>query len=100
MQYLDLIDPGFRAGIRISKPDIAEYYTKTLAPQFKAQKAEPPSLDSISVRIEEVLLQQRVSVLLQDWLKSLRDQGNVVILDPAIGLTSSIQDDDDAGGGA
>ena len=100
MQILRFIDARFRAGIRISNADIGDYYTKTFAPQFKAQNATPPTLDSVSQRIEEVLLQQRVTALLQDWLKSLRDQGNIQILDPALGASSSGSSDDDDGGGA
>ena len=41
---------------------------------------------TVADRIQEVLLQQRVSKLLDDWLASLRAQGNVVVLhadDPA-----------------
>ena len=82
MQILSFIDTRFRAGIRISKQDIEEYYTKTLIPQFKNQHAPPPKLDAVSSRIEEVVLQERVNVLLQDWIKSLREQGNVTILGP------------------
>ena len=100
MQILSFIDSRFRAGVRISKPDIASYYEKTFVPQFKKQNANPPSLDSISTRIEEVLLQQHVTALLQDWLKTLRDQGNVVILDPALGKSNPAPGgaEDDEGG--
>ena len=57
-----------------------------------------PPLDSVSSRIEEILLQQHVNVLLQDWLKSLRDQGNVIILDPALGNSNPSPDDDEGDG--
>lgn len=98
MQILDFIDTRFRAGVRISKADIADYYEKVFVPQFKKQNANPPSVDAISSRIEEVLLQQHVTALLQDWLKSLRDQGNVIILDPALGASNPAPDDDEGGG--
>jgi hypothetical protein len=98
MQILNFIDTRFRAGVRISKADIANYYEKTFVPEFKKQNANPPSLDAISSRIEEVLLQQHVTVLLQDWLKSLRDQGNVIILDPRLGKSNPASDDDEGGG--
>ena len=58
----------------------------------------PPALDSVSSRIEEILLQQHVNALLQDWLKSLRDQGNVIILDPALGESNPNPDDDEGDG--
>lgn len=99
MQILNFIDIRFRAGLRISQPEIEQYYDKTFVPEFKKQNANPPSLASISNRIEEVLLQQHVNALLQDWLKSLRDQGNVIILDPALGQSNPRPDSDDEGGG-
>ena len=92
------IDLRFRAGIRISKPEIEDYYKK-MAPQFEKEKIKPPPLASVSDRIEEILLQQHVNLLLQDWLKSLRDQGSVQILDPKYGQSSGSADED-AGGGA
>jgi len=36
----------------------------------------------VSDRIQEVLLAKKVSSLLDEWLKSLRDQGSVRILKP------------------
>jgi peptidyl-prolyl cis-trans isomerase SurA len=98
MQILNFIDTRFRAGVRISRPDIEEYYNKTLVPQFKKQNVSAPPLDSVSARIEEVLLQQHVNVLLQDWLKNLRDQGNVIILDPALGQSNPSPDSDEGDG--
>jgi len=102
MQILNFIDTRFRAGVRISKTDIANYYQKTFVPEFKKQNANPPSLDAISTRIEEVLLQQHVTALLQDWLNSLRDQGNVIILDQRLGKSNPApgSDDDEEGSGA
>ncbi len=83
MQILQFIQMRFRSGIRISPAEIADYYNKQLVPQFQARKTTPPPLKTISNRIDEVLLQQHVNVLLNDWLKSLKDAGNVSILDPA-----------------
>jgi len=98
MQILNFIDTRFRAGVRISNPDIEDYYNKTLVPEFKKQNVSAPPLDDVSSRIEEVLLQQHVNVLLQDWLKSLRDQGNVIILDPALGQSNPSPENDEGDG--
>lgn len=98
MQILGFIDTRFRAGVRIARPDIEEYYNKTLVPEFRKENLSAPPLDSVSARIEEILLQQHVNVLLQDWLKSLRDQGNVIILDPALGASNPSPDEDEGGG--
>jgi peptidyl-prolyl cis-trans isomerase SurA len=70
----------FRNGIHISDDEIKDYYEKTMLPEYARQKVTPPKLETISTRIEEVLLQQQVSNLLRDWLKSLRAQGSVRIM--------------------
>jgi len=80
MELLKLIEVRFRNGIRIDSDEIKNYYEKTMLPEYARQKVTPPALDSISDRIEEVLLQQQVGNLLRDWLKSLRAQGNVWVL--------------------
>jgi hypothetical protein len=82
MEVLAFIELRFRMGIKITPAEIQEYYEKTLLPQYAAQHATAPPVSVISKRIQEVLLQQRVSKLLDDWLDSLRAQGNVVVLHP------------------
>jgi peptidyl-prolyl cis-trans isomerase SurA len=82
MQILTFIGVRFRTGIRIAKPEIETYYREKLVPQFQARKLTPPPLAKVSDRIDEVLLQQHVNVLLNDYLVSLKDAGSVQILDP------------------
>jgi peptidyl-prolyl cis-trans isomerase SurA len=77
MEVLRFIEIRFRSGIHISDDEIREYYEKTLLPQYASQKAVAPKLEAISNRIQEILLQQQVSNLLGEWLKSLRAQGTV-----------------------
>ena len=43
-----------------------------------------PPLEQVSGRIEEILLQQQVNVLFDQWLTNLRKQGDVEVLDPAL----------------
>jgi peptidyl-prolyl cis-trans isomerase SurA len=82
MQVLAFIEERFRLGVRIKPEDIKTYYEKTFVPEFERQHATAPKLEAVSDRIQEVLLQQQVTNLLNDWLKSLRAQGNVVVLHP------------------
>jgi parvulin-like peptidyl-prolyl isomerase len=83
MAILRFIDMRFRAGIRISNEQIASYYSRTLIPALAREHEPAPPLADVSPRIREILLQQQVSSLFQGWLASLRDQGNVQIVDPA-----------------
>ena len=80
MELLRFIEVRFRNGIRISDNEIKEYFEKTMLPEYARQNVAPPKLETVSKRIEEVLLQQQVSNLLRDWLKSLRAQGSVRIM--------------------
>jgi len=80
MQLLKFIEVRFRNGIRISDDDIKDYFEKTMLPEYAKRHVAPPKLETISPRIEEVLLQQQVGNLLRDWLKSLRAQGRVRIM--------------------
>jgi hypothetical protein len=98
LMILSFIQSRFGSGVRITPEEIAEYYHKTLLPQLHGET--PPPLASVSSRIEEILLQQRVSSLLLEWLQSLKSEGSVSILDPAYGQvgTTGSGDDSDAGG--
>ena len=82
MELLRFIEVRFRNGITISEDEIRTYYEKTMLPEYAKRNVTPPTMESISKRIEEVLLQQQVSALLEDWLKSLRAQGNVRMMTP------------------
>ena len=53
-----------------------------MLPEYAKRNVTPPELETIQKRIEEVLLQQQVGTLLQDWLKSLRAQGTVRVMTP------------------
>jgi hypothetical protein len=83
LQVLSFIELRFRQGIRISPEEIETYYRKTLLPQYAAGEAIPP-MEAVSPRIEEILLERQVNVLFDEWLKNLRKQGDVEVLDPAL----------------
>jgi peptidyl-prolyl cis-trans isomerase SurA len=82
MQILDFVGVRFRTGIHITEPEIETYYKEKLVPQFQGRNLAPPPLAQVSDRIDEVLLEQHVNVLLNDYLRSLKDAGTVQILDP------------------
>jgi len=80
MEVLQFVEQRFRMGIRIAQPEIDEYYRKTLVPGYEKQGATPPPEASVADRIQEILLQQQVNSLLDEWLKALRAQGSVRVL--------------------
>jgi peptidyl-prolyl cis-trans isomerase SurA len=100
MLILSFIQSRFGSGVRITQAEIADYYHKTLVPQLQGKAVKPPALEAVSTRIEEILLQQRVSSLLLEWLQSLKSEGSVSILDPAYGKvgTTGLGDESESGG--
>jgi len=95
LAILRFIDIRFRTGIRISQQEIHDYYLKSIVPVYQKENEKPPAQETIAPRIQELLLQEHVNDLLQDWLKSLRDEGSVQILDPAYGRSSGNQSSDE-----
>jgi peptidyl-prolyl cis-trans isomerase SurA len=101
MQILAFIQSRFGAGVHITPAEIDKYYNATLVPQYQGKPVKPPPLSAVSARVQEILLQQRVSSLLLEWLQSLKNEGSVSILDPAYGKvgTTGEGDDEEAPGG-
>lgn len=83
LEILRFIETRFRQGINISPEEIGDYYKNTLLPQYAKGETAPP-LEQVSARIQEILLQQRVNVMFDDWLGNLRKQGDIEVLDPAL----------------
>ena len=83
VEILRFIEQRFRQGISISPQEIETYYRNTLLPQYAKGEAIPP-LEQVATRIQEILLQQQVNALFDDWLQNLRIQGEIEVLDPTL----------------
>jgi peptidyl-prolyl cis-trans isomerase SurA len=77
MVTLRFTEQRFRMGIRITPAEINQYYQKTLLPEYASRHVPAPKVDVIRDRIQEILLQQQVGRLLDDWLQALRASGDV-----------------------
>jgi hypothetical protein len=83
LEILKFIEVRFRAGVRVSQQEIQDFYQKTLLPQYGKSKVTPPPIATVSARVEEIVLQEKVNLMLREWLRSLREQGSVQVLDAA-----------------
>jgi hypothetical protein len=83
LEILRFIEERFRQGIQISPQQIDTYYHDTLLPQYKSGETVP-TLDQVAPRIQEILLQQQVNVLFDNWLTNLRKEGDIEVLDPEL----------------
>jgi len=69
---LQLIDQRLRPEATVEPSEIEVYYRNTLAPELARQRQPAPPLAEVTDRIREILVQQKISGLLEDWLKRLR----------------------------
>lgn len=90
LEILAFIEQRFRQGIQISQQQIETYYRDTLLPQYAPGETVPP-LNQVASRIQEILLQQQVNALFDNWLTNLRQQGDVEVLDPALASAAAPQ---------
>lgn len=81
LEILRFIEQRFRQGIQISPQQVETYYHDTLLPQYVPGETIPP-LDQVAPRIQEILLEQQVNVMFDNWLNNLRQQGDVEVIDP------------------
>ncbi len=77
IRVLHFIEQRFRSAVRVSDHQVEDFYNKNMLPEYVKQNATAPPLDSVRDRVSELLLQQEVSALLDEWLKALRDSGRV-----------------------
>lgn len=83
-EVLRLIDQRLRPEAVVEPAEIDAYYHDTLLPKLSHQTGEtsPPPAE-VEGRIREILVQQKIDVLLEDWLKRLRARGDVRVIGSA-----------------
>lgn len=83
-QVLRLIDQRLRPQAIVDHSEIEGYYRVTLVPELsRGGNQPPPPLSEVESRIREILVQQRIDSLLDDWLKRLHAHGNVQVFGSA-----------------
>ncbi len=91
LAILQFIDLRFSVAARVANSDVQKYYDQVLTPELERNKAAVPELRTVAPRIREILRQQQVSAMLDQWLKSLRSEQHVRILDSAYSTGESGQ---------
>jgi hypothetical protein len=82
-RILRLIDLRFRGLVRVDKEAIAAYYQDRFLPEVRKRNASEPKLAEVSNKIEQILAEQRIDELLNNWLKTLRAQAHIERMLPA-----------------
>jgi hypothetical protein len=88
-RILRFIDLRFRGLVRVEKGAISDYYQDHFLPEVRKRNAPEPKLAEVSDKIEQILVEQRIDELLNNWLKTLRAQAHIERLLPAPPLSSA-----------
>lgn len=74
---LEFIEQRFRPRISIDAKDIDKYYSDVLLPRYRAAGRSAPPLSAITAQISNILVEQNISRLLDDWLATIRAQSHI-----------------------
>lgn len=77
LQVMRFVDLRLRSEARLAREDVEAYYTDTLVPEVRRRGEKAASLAEVYPKIEEILRQQRMDVLLNTWLKELREHSDI-----------------------
>ena len=80
IEILKFMEFRVRPLVRVSRAEVDEYYTSTLAPQVMAQGQTPEPVEAMTRKIRELLVEQKMNRELEKWLENLRVQSRVQIL--------------------
>lgn len=69
---MQLVDQRLRPEATVDAPEIEAYYQNTFVPEASRQGQHPPPVAEVTDRIREILVQQKINGLLEDWLRRLR----------------------------
>jgi len=77
---LRMINNRLRPAAQPEPSEVEDYYKKTFVPEYaKDHSAPPPPLDDVREQIREILVQEKMNQLLDDWLKRLKSDHRVTI---------------------
>jgi peptidyl-prolyl cis-trans isomerase SurA len=91
LAILKFIDVRFGVAVRVSQAAVRTYFDQVLKPQLEKSHAVLPALNAVTPRIREILRQQQVDTMVDQWLKGLHSEEQVRVLDVAYGNGESGQ---------
>jgi peptidyl-prolyl cis-trans isomerase SurA len=91
IRVLRFVDLRFRGLVRVDKTAIATYYQDVLVPELHKQGADVPPVDKVSSKISQILAEQRVNGLLNEWLQTLRSQTHIAKMNMEADAVSEVK---------
>ena|SRR2546428_11672177 len=80
LQAMKFFDYRFRQFVVVDQREIEEYYRDEFLAELRRKgiKDQPP-LPEVEEKIREILIEDKLNVLIEDWMKSLRDSAAIEI---------------------
>jgi hypothetical protein len=91
IRVLRFVDLRFRGLVRVDKTAIATYYQDVLVPELHKQGAPVPPVDKVSSKISQILAEQRIDGLLNEWLQTLRSQTHIAKMNMEADAVSEVK---------
>ncbi len=74
---LKFVDFRFRPFVNVSEEEIKAYYEGKLVPQLRNAKLNVPALGQVSDKIEEILKEEKVNGVLDQWIREIRRNSHI-----------------------
>ena len=78
------LEAKFRPTLRVNNARIQSYYKEVLIPELKKKGAAVPPLEQVSTQIEQILAEQTLNDLFTEWMKGLRGQARLRMIDTTL----------------
>jgi len=86
---LRFLDIRFRSGVRITQREVESYYNQELVPQLQARNVIAPPVADVREKIINILTEQRMNKMLEEWITELKANGAIRWLIPEVNTTGS-----------
>jgi hypothetical protein len=74
---LKFVDFRFRPFVSVSAEEIQKYYEGRLREQLRKSGLELPPLTQVSARIEEILKEEKMNAMLENWITGIRRNSRI-----------------------
>jgi len=80
VEILKFMEFRVRPLVRVSRREVEDYYTNTLAPEVMARRLSPEPVEAVTPKIRELLMEQKMNREMEKLLENLRMQSSVQVL--------------------
>lgn len=77
LEIVRFLDVRLRPAIRVDQRSVQAYYRDSFLPELRKAGAKEVPLADVAPKIREVLVQQRMDEMLNQWIKALREQSDI-----------------------